>query len=153
MQQTMSYLDDLDFNWDEDDDDEHNKQEQPHHISRSLTGSQRSARGTGLPQFRGRPLALPRKKTFPLEQIIAIDDTADLTLRLTSQLDDFKQFLNEDCLSVDITVKVLKMVHTASGCDLHRESVGKIVQVVCFSRLFGVHLAPVIQKLKVGVGI
>ena len=89
-----------------------------------------------------------RKNTFQLEKILGLGDTMEITLRITSSLEEFGEFLNAKHLPHHVIIDVLKLLSKASDCHFHGESVGKILQVVCTSSLIDVHLTTLIQKLQ-----
>ena len=95
-----------------------------------------------------RSVAPFRKNTFQLEKILGLGDTMEMTLRITSSLEEFEEFLNAKHLPHHVIIDVLKLLSKASDCHFHGESVGKILQVVCTSSLMDVHLTTLIQKLQ-----
>ena len=72
----------------------------------------------------------------------------EITLRITSSLEEFEEFLNAKHLPHHVIIDVLKLLSKASDCHFHGESVGKIVQAVCTSSLMDVHLTTLIHKLQ-----
>lgn len=95
-----------------------------------------------------RSVGFVRKKTFPLEKILELLDTTEMTLRLTSSLAEFEDFLNSKYLQPQVIIDVLRLLSRASDCQFHGESVGKILQAVCSSSLMDLHLTTVIRKLQ-----
>ena len=89
-----------------------------------------------------------RKNRFPLEQIMAIKDTTQMTLRLTSHLAAFEDFINTDYLPPEVSISVLKILNQVSSCEFQGGNAYKIVQKVCTSRFIDTHLALVIRELQ-----
>ena len=87
----------------------------------------------------------PRKKYFPLGHIAKMEDVDDVTMRITSQLVEFELFLGAESMSSDDTTAVLQILSRVVQNDLQRESVLKILQVVCTSRFLDTHLTSLVQ--------
>ena len=95
----------------------------------------RSGRGGGRPRH------------FPLRQIVAIEDIDEITMRLTSQLEEFEVFMLSDFMSEEDTTNALKILSRVVQNDIQRESVLKVLQAVCTSRFLDYHLVSLIQNL------
>lgn len=77
-----------------------------------------------------------------------MDDIDEVTLRITSQFEDFEVFLEQAVLSSEMTVKTLKILSQVIQNDIQRESVLKVLQVVSTSPFLSSHLVSLIEELE-----
>jgi len=68
-------------------------------------------------------------------------------MRLTSQLEEFEVFMLSDFMSEEDTTNALKILSRVVQNDIQRESVLKVLHVVCTSRFLDSHLVSLIQNL------
>lgn len=74
-----------------------------------------------------------------------MEDVDEVIMRVTSQLPELKLLLCAESLSTDDTVLVLQILSRVVQNDLQRESVLKVLHVVCTSRFLDTHLTSLIQ--------
>lgn len=109
-------------------------------------GFGRGGEGVGRGGYRGTNRG-GRPRHFPVRQIAGIEDFDDITMRLISQLEEFEAFMSLDSMSTEDAMNTLKILSRVVQCDLQRESVLKVLQVVCTSRFLDAHLVSLIQSL------
>lgn len=71
-----------------------------------------------------------------------------MTLRLTSHLAVFEDFINIERQPPQVSMNVLKILNQVSTCEIHSNNVHKIFQKVCSSRFIDSHLGLVIRELQ-----
>lgn len=79
---------------------------------------------------------------------MAITDTTQMTLRLTSHLAVFEDFINIEHQPPQVSINVLKILNQVSTCEIHSNNVHKIFQKVCLSKFIDNHLGLVIRELQ-----
>lgn len=87
-------------------------------------------------------------RQFQVRHFLDVTDPVDTTLKLTSQLYQFEDFVKSKSISTDETSEVLRILWTILDCEMHRESVLKILQVVCNSLFLSTHLSNMLLKLE-----
>ena len=74
-----------------------------------------------------------------------MENVDEVTMRVTSQLPELELLLCAESLSTDDTVSVLQILSRVVQNDLQRESVLKVLHVVCTTHFLDTHLTSLIQ--------
>ncbi|KAK7497642.1 hypothetical protein BaRGS_00011037, partial [Batillaria attramentaria] len=105
-------------------------------------------RGRGDGGYSGGRGGRGRPRTFRIQNYVDYDNADELTLRLTSSITEFKEFVDDVFMDPKDATKLLKILEKVVSSDLHRESVQNILVTICTSHFLDTHLINLITHLR-----